>query len=63
MQQAASQTAPQLRQDYLIIGACWLKLSYELSDQLVHKRSDTGDGRAALDKSAQARNPMPPFDF
>jgi hypothetical protein len=34
VQQAASQTDPQLRRDYLIIGACWLNLSYELSDQL-----------------------------
>jgi hypothetical protein len=31
-QQAASQTDPQLRRDYLIIGACWLKLSSELSE-------------------------------
>jgi hypothetical protein len=34
VQQAASQTDPKLRQDYLIIATCWLKLSYELSDQL-----------------------------
>ena len=34
VQQSASQTDPKLRRDYLIIGACWLKLSYELSDQL-----------------------------
>jgi hypothetical protein len=32
MQQAASQTDPKLRQNYLIIGACWLKLSSELSE-------------------------------
>jgi hypothetical protein len=32
VQQAASQTDPKLRQDYLIIGACWLKLSSELSE-------------------------------
>jgi hypothetical protein len=34
VQQAVLQTDPQLRQDYLIIAACWLKLSYEPSDQL-----------------------------
>jgi hypothetical protein len=32
VQQAASQTDPKLCQDYLILGACWLKLSYELSE-------------------------------
>jgi len=32
-QQAASQTNPKLRRDYLIIGAYWLKLSHELSDR------------------------------
>jgi hypothetical protein len=32
VQQAASQTDPKLRQDYLIITACWLKLSRELSE-------------------------------
>jgi hypothetical protein len=32
MQQAASQTDPKLRRRYLIIAACWLKLSYELSE-------------------------------
>jgi len=32
VQQAASQTDPKLRQDYLILGACWLKLSSELSE-------------------------------
>jgi len=37
VQQAASQTDPKLRQDYLIIGACWLKLCYELSDQLASR--------------------------
>ena len=31
VQQATSQTDPKSRQDYLIIGACWLKLSSELS--------------------------------
>jgi hypothetical protein len=30
VQQATSQTDPKSRQDYLIIGACWLKLSSEL---------------------------------
>jgi hypothetical protein len=34
VQQAALQTDPKLRQDFLIITACWLKLSYELSDRL-----------------------------
>ena len=32
VQQAATQTDPKLRQDYLIIAACWLKLSRELSE-------------------------------
>jgi hypothetical protein len=32
MQQAASQTDPKLRRNYLIIAACWLKLSHELSE-------------------------------
>jgi hypothetical protein len=36
VQQAASQTDPQLRRDYLIIGACWLKLSSELSELLAN---------------------------
>jgi len=31
LQQAASQTDP-IRQDYLILAACWLKLSSELSE-------------------------------
>ena len=35
VQLAALQTDPKLRQDLLIITACWLKLSYELSDQLI----------------------------
>jgi hypothetical protein len=30
MRQAATQTDPKLRRDYLIIGACWLKLIREL---------------------------------
>jgi hypothetical protein len=34
VQRAASQTDPKLRRDYLIIGACWLKLSSELSELL-----------------------------
>jgi hypothetical protein len=38
VQQAASQTDPKLRQDLLIITACWLKLSYELSKQLANFR-------------------------
>ena len=37
VEQAGSQTDPKLRRNYLIIGACWLKLSYELSDQLASK--------------------------
>jgi hypothetical protein len=32
VQQAASQTDPQLRRNYLIATACWLKLSHELSE-------------------------------
>jgi hypothetical protein len=32
MQQAATQTDPELRRDYLIIGACWLKLIRELTE-------------------------------
>jgi hypothetical protein len=36
VQQAASQTDPKLRRDYLIIGACWLKLSSELSELLAN---------------------------
>ena len=32
MQQAATQTDPKLRRDYLIIGACWLKLIRVLSE-------------------------------
>ena len=32
VQQAASQTDPKLRRNYLIIAACWLKLSDELSE-------------------------------
>jgi hypothetical protein len=36
VQQAASQTDPKLRQDFLIIGACWLKLSSELSELLAN---------------------------
>jgi hypothetical protein len=34
VQQAASQTDPKLRQDYLIIAACWLRLSQQLSEPL-----------------------------
>jgi hypothetical protein len=30
MRQVAAQTDPKLRRDYLIIGACWLKLIREL---------------------------------
>jgi len=32
MQQAASQTDPKLQRDYLLIAACWLKLSRVLSE-------------------------------
>jgi hypothetical protein len=32
VEQAASQTDPKLRQDYLILGSCWLKLGSELSE-------------------------------
>jgi hypothetical protein len=31
VQQATSQTDPKLRQHFLILGACWLKLGSELS--------------------------------
>jgi len=48
VQQAASQTDPKLRRNYLIIGACWLKLSYELSDQPAPQRSDAGEGRSGV---------------
>jgi hypothetical protein len=37
VQEAASQTNPKRRREYLSIGACWLKLCYELSDQLASK--------------------------
>jgi hypothetical protein len=33
MRQTAAQTDPKLRRDYLIIGACWLKLIRELERQ------------------------------
>jgi hypothetical protein len=33
MQKAATQTDPELRRDYLIIAACWLKLIRELERQ------------------------------
>ena len=36
VQQAASQTDLKLRRDYLIISACWLKLSSELLEQLAN---------------------------
>jgi hypothetical protein len=32
VQRAGSQTDPKLRQDYLTIAACWLKLSQEVSE-------------------------------
>jgi hypothetical protein len=32
VQQAALQTDPKLRRNYLIIGGCWLKLMSELSE-------------------------------
>jgi hypothetical protein len=32
MQQAATQADPKLRRNYLIIGACWLKLIRELTE-------------------------------
>ena len=32
VQQAASQTDPELRKHYFIIAGCWLKLSQELSE-------------------------------
>jgi len=33
MRQAATQTDPKLRRDYLIIAACWLKLIREMERQ------------------------------
>jgi hypothetical protein len=32
VQQAVSQTDPELRKHYFIMGGCWLKLSQELSE-------------------------------
>ena len=46
VQQAASQTEPTRRREYLIIGACWLKLCYELSDQLASKNVDATSNQA-----------------
>jgi hypothetical protein len=44
MQQAAIQTDPKLRRDYLIIGSCWLKLIREITELPVNfskpKRQD-----------------------
>ena len=62
VQQAALQTNPELRQDYLIIAACWLKLSSELSDRLVNfsnskNAPDTAPAQAAI--PAATRSPLP----
>jgi hypothetical protein len=45
VQQAASQTDPQLRQDYLILGTCWLKLSSELSELLANRAQPKRQGQ------------------
>jgi len=45
MQQAASQTDPKLRRDYLIIGSCWLKLSQELSEMSADFSKPTAPAR------------------
>jgi hypothetical protein len=46
MRQAAAQTDPKLRRDYLIIGTCWLKLIRELErlDQQFAKPAKLKEG-------------------
>ena len=55
VQQAASQTDPKLRRDYLIIGACWVKLSSELSELLANFSQPKRQGKqfAASGKSEE----------
>jgi hypothetical protein len=40
MEQAARQSDPKLRRDYLIIGACWLKLIRELSELPISQKRE-----------------------
>jgi hypothetical protein len=49
MRQAAAQTDPKLRRDYLIIGACWLKLIRELErlDRQFTAPAELKEGRKA----------------
>ena len=55
VQQAASQTDPKLRQDFLIIGACWLKLSYELLQRLANFSKSKAPSRQKGDCDRQKR--------
>jgi hypothetical protein len=48
VQRAASQTDPKLRRHFLIIGACWLKLSQVLSELPANFANIETDGPAAL---------------
>jgi hypothetical protein len=57
VQQAASQADPKLRQDYLIIATCWLKLSYELSDRLADF-SKSKSPEPPLGSLRQAQHPL-----
>jgi hypothetical protein len=60
VQQAALQTNPELRQDYLIIAACWLKLSSELSDRLVNfSNSKNASGTAPAQAATPAATGSP----
>jgi len=45
VQQAATQTDPKLRKHFLILGACWLKLSQELSGLPANFSKPEGQGR------------------
>jgi hypothetical protein len=60
--EAASQTDPKLRRDYLIIGACWLKLSSELSEQLVSSKMKRREQQfapaAELDEGMEILGPL-----
>jgi hypothetical protein len=47
VQQATSQTDPKLRQHFLILGACWLKLGSELSELA---RASSFDSIFAVDR-------------
>ena len=48
LQRAASQTDPEPRRHFLIIGACWLKLGSELSEPLANYSNIETGGLAAL---------------